>query len=157
VLAELGQHVVEEADTGTDLDPPGAVEVDLDQHRRLLGGALDAPDPGPAHSTSSSAALKAAISSGVPIDTRSHPGGPTSRISTPRSSRPPDAARRTGKCPKRTKFASESATFSPLLRSQSTVASRSARSLSTVPSSSARCASAVRATAWVSVDRWYGR
>src|SRR5690606_20296792 len=72
VLAELGQHVVEEADTGTDLDPSGAVEVDLDQHRRLLGGALDAPDPGPAHSTSSSAALKAAISSGVPIDTRSH-------------------------------------------------------------------------------------
>ena len=59
---------------------PGAVEVDLDQHLRLLGDPLDPPDP--AHpcsvsSTSTSAACRnASFSSGVPIVTRSRSRDP---------------------------------------------------------------------------------
>ena len=46
VLAELGKHVVEERDTGVDLHRPGAVDVELDEDRRLLRRALDAGTAG---------------------------------------------------------------------------------------------------------------
>lgn len=46
VAAQLVEHVVVEPDAGGDVGPAGAVEVDLDQDRGLLGGALDAPDAG---------------------------------------------------------------------------------------------------------------
>ena len=47
--------------------------------------------------TSVSACLNVAISSAVPIETRSQPSGPTSRISTPRSSSPCQTACRSAK------------------------------------------------------------
>lgn len=59
--------------------------------------------------TRTSAARKAAISRGVPIDTRSQPSGPVSRIRTPRSSRRCHTACRSANTPNSTKFASESA------------------------------------------------
>ena len=62
--------------------------------------------------------MNAVISSGVPIDTRSQPSGPVSRISTPRSSRPCQTACRSANRPNSTKFASLSATSSPCSRSQ---------------------------------------
>ena len=64
--------------------------------------------------TSVSACLNVAISSGVPIETRSQPSGPTSRISTPRSSSPCQTACRSAKVPNNAKFASLSATCEPL-------------------------------------------
>src|SRR5690606_36502705 len=152
VLAELRQHVVEEPDPGGHVHHARAVEVDLDLDGRLLRRALDAAYA--AHRTPSRAARKAAISSPVPIDTRSHSGGPTSRMSTPLASSASQTARRSGKRPNSTKFASESATVRPLPRSHSTVASRSRRSSSTVPSSSSRWRRATSAAVWVSVDRW---
>src|SRR5690606_29375846 len=86
--------------------------------------------------TWSNASRKADISSGVPMVVRSHAGGPTSRISTPRSSMPRKTAVRSGNSPNMTKFASESATRKPCPRSQSTRASRSSRSCLTPPRSS---------------------
>ena len=47
VLAQRGEHVVEERHPGGDLGVPGPVEVDLDEDARLLGHALHAP--GAAH------------------------------------------------------------------------------------------------------------
>src|SRR5581483_4619644 len=109
VPAELRQHVVEEPDPGGDVHLPGAVEVDLDEDPGLLRAALDAPLA--SHfPISFSAARNAAISSGVPTLTRSHSGGPTSRISTPRSSSASQTPRRSPNRPNSTKFASESAT-----------------------------------------------
>src|SRR5215469_13182268 len=81
VLAELGEHVVEERDAGLDIDGGGAVEVELDKQLRLLGLAGHAPDPGHSPSTFVSAALNAAVSCGVPTVTRSQPSGPVLRIS----------------------------------------------------------------------------
>src|SRR5581483_5960567 len=115
VLAEGGEHVVVEPDAGRDVGVARPVELDLDEHLGLAGRALD-----PAYAThpitSSSARRNAAISSGVPIDTRSQPSGPVSRISTPRSSRPCHTACRSANVPKRTKFASESAACRPVER-----------------------------------------
>jgi hypothetical protein len=42
VLAEGGEHVVVEADAGADVGASGAVEIDLDQHLRLVRAPLDA-------------------------------------------------------------------------------------------------------------------
>src|SRR5665648_1301946 len=106
---------------------------------------------------STSASWKARISPGVPIDTRSHPSGPPSRINTPRSSNPCHTACRSANAPKSTKFASDSAAVHPCSRSQVTVRSRSARSPPTWAISSSVWARAARATAWVTADRWYGR
>src|ERR1700733_5077320 len=165
VLAELVEHVVEERDAGLDLDRAGAVEVELDQQLRLLGLADHAAHPAAggellvaAHwpSTSVSASRNALISCGVPTVTRSHPAGPVSLISTDRSSRLCQILCRSSKVPNRTKLASLSAALRPLPRSHVTRASRSARSACTLESSSWVCAMAVRATAWVTVDRWYG-
>ena len=44
VLAERGEHVVEESDAGGDVRDTGAVEVQLDGDRRFAGGAFDARD-----------------------------------------------------------------------------------------------------------------
>src|SRR4029078_6979856 len=88
-----------ESDAGGHVGATGAVEVDLDEHLRLLGGPLDAC--GPAHCcTSVSAFSKAAISSGGPLETPSEPSGPVSRTSTPRSSRPCQTACRSANVPK---------------------------------------------------------
>ena len=100
--------------------------------------------------------VNAVMSCGVPTDTRSHPSGPTSRIRTPRSSRPCQIACRSSNRPNSTKFASESATVSPRSRSQTTRASRSSRSDPTCAISAGACRSAARATACVTADRWYG-
>src|SRR3984885_9007956 len=165
VLAELVEHVVEERDAGLDLDRARAVEVDLDQQLRLLGLADHAAHPAAggellvaAHwpSTSVSASRNALISCGVPTVTRSHPAGPVSLISTDRSSRLCQILCRSSNVPNRTKLASLSAALRPRPRSHVTRASRSARSACTLESSSWVCARAVRATAWVTVDRWYG-
>src|SRR6202046_2032926 len=165
VLAELVEHVVEERDPGLDLDRAGAVEVELDQQLRLLGLAHPPAHPAAggellvaAHwpSTSVSASRNALISCGVPTVTRSHPAGPVSLISTHPSGRLCQILCRSSKVPNRTKLASLSAALRPLPRSHVTRASRSDLSASTLDSSSPVCASAVRATAWVTVDRWYG-
>src|SRR6478735_8975352 len=158
VPGEGGEHVVVEPDTGAHLGAAGAVEVDLDVDGRLLGLPVQLRYAAhPASSmTSVSACLNACISSAVPIDTRSHPSGPVSRISTPRSSSPCQTACRSAKRPNNTKFASLSATSSPCSRNQPTVSSRSARRSSTRPSSSGACRSAASAVAWVTAERWYG-
>src|SRR3546814_6531727 len=88
------------------------LDVDLDVDLRLAGLPVD--PRGPAHRlisfmTSVSAFLKAVISSAVPIDTRSQPSGPVSRISTPRSTSPCHTACRSSKVPNNAKFASLSA------------------------------------------------
>ena len=92
-------------------DVAGAVEIDPDLDAGLRGLALQLGDPccssTPSSSTSSRAFLNAAISSGVPAETRSHPSGPTTRISTPRSSRPCQTACRSANRPNRTKLASD--------------------------------------------------
>jgi len=41
VLSELRQHVVEERDSGVDLHHPRAIDVELDEDRRLLRGATE--------------------------------------------------------------------------------------------------------------------
>ena len=46
VLAELGEHVVEERDAGLDLHRAGAVEVELDEELRLLRLADHPADSG---------------------------------------------------------------------------------------------------------------
>src|SRR5690606_15927446 len=93
VAAERRAHVVVGAGRRADLVCAGAVEVDLDDDVRLGGLPLDPGGPGSgprggealSHrgSTSCRALRNACISSGVPIDTRIQPGGPTSRIRTP--------------------------------------------------------------------------
>ena len=119
---------------------------------RLIG-----PPPGEGREPSAvSASLNAAISSAVPIETRSQPSGPISRISTPRSSRPCQTACRSAYRPNSTKLASLSATSSPWPASQAAVASRSTRRSSTRASSSSACRSAASAAAWVTALRWYG-
>src|SRR5690606_37886565 len=104
VLAELGEHVVEEADSGRHVHPTGAIEVDLDQHGGLLGAALDATNA--AHCVAFEAVVRAernaAISAEVPTLTRSHSGGPTSRISTPCSSIASQTRRRSANVPNST-------------------------------------------------------
>jgi hypothetical protein len=134
--------VVVEADSGRDVGATGPVEVDLDVDLRLLGLAVEGGASAPRDTsffwavTDVRASRNAAISAGVPIETRSQPSGPISRIRTPRSSRPRQAACRSGKVPKSTKFASLSATVNPWARSHSTVSSRSTRSRSTALRSS---------------------
>ncbi len=87
VPAELVEHVVVEADACRHIDLAGAVEIDLDEDRRLLGGAFHASDA--AHDSSCSffssrtASRNASFSAGVPAVTRSHPGTPLSRTRTP--------------------------------------------------------------------------
>src|SRR5260370_21109676 len=137
VLAQLGQHVIEERHAGADLDHPEAVQVGLDHDLRLLGEPLPPRHSVHELSTSSRAARNAAISAGVPTVTRSQRGGPTSRTSTPRSSSPCQTVRRDSNSPNSTKFSSESATARPRCLSQATSPSRSARPLSTVASGSA--------------------
>src|SRR6516225_4699343 len=153
VLAQLGQHVVEEGHAGADLDHPDAVQVELHHDLRLAGEPLHPCHPVHCSSTSSRADLNAAISAGVPTVTRSQRGGPTSRTSTPRSSSPCQTARRESHSPNSTQLASESATDRPRCRSQATSPSRSVRSFATVARGSAASASAARATAWVTADR----
>src|SRR5690606_12820676 len=160
VAAKLVEHVVVERDTGGHVHPPGAGEIELDDHLAFLGFPLDssAPRSPVTHnaSTSRNAARNAVISSNVPIETRSQPSGPVSRMSTPRSSSPFQTACRSSKRPKRTKLASESIASRPRPRSQLTVWSRRARSSSTRASSSSACRRAASATAWLTADRWYG-
>src|SRR5689334_21221827 len=166
VLAQLVEHVVEERDAGFHVDRAGSVEVELDEELGLLGLAGHPADPGTgrarargvAHRLRSSfrACLKASFSAGVPTETRSQPLGPVLRMRTPRSSRPCQTASRSLKTPKRMKLASLSATVRPWSRSHVTRSSRLRRSASTVASGSSRWAMAARATAWVTVDRWYG-
>ncbi len=83
VLGQLVQHVVEERHPGAHVGHAGAVEVKFDGDPCLVRGALGPPRPAGHESTSSRAVRKAFISRGVPIVTRSQPGGPTSLISTP--------------------------------------------------------------------------
>src|SRR6266487_221222 len=161
VPGELGEHVVEERHAGAHRGPAGAVQPQLDEDLGLLGLPLNpggsvhwAAPPCVLSRTSVRAMRKAAISAGVPMLTRSQPGGPTSRTSTPRSSRPRQIACESPNLPNRTKLASESAAASPRPRSQSTTPSRSARRPTTAASSVPACASAARAVAWVCADRW---
>src|SRR5207248_4170612 len=72
VLAELGEHVVEEGEAGADLGLPLPVDGETDADRRLLGGALAARLPTHA-STSPSADRNALFSVAVPTVTRRHP------------------------------------------------------------------------------------
>src|SRR5680860_1511332 len=96
VTGQRGQHVVVEPDAGRNVRASGSVEVELDEHLRLLGLTLDPRNPNirvtiwtfHRASTSVRADRNAAISEPVPIETRNQPSGPTTRISTPRSSRP---------------------------------------------------------------------
>ena len=85
VLAELGEHVVEERHAGVDLGCARAVELELDQDLRLLGRALDLREPAHAStsalvsvvlSPSRSASRNAVVSASVPAVTRSQPGRP---------------------------------------------------------------------------------
>ena len=101
------EQVVEEADAGRHVVAAGAVEVELDEDLGLLGRALDAsgarrhrvPRSTQRFRDVDQCLLNAVISCGVPIETRSQPSGPTSRISTPRSSRPCQTACRSGNRP----------------------------------------------------------
>ena len=89
------EHVVVEADAGRDVVAAGAVEVDLDEDLGLAGLPLDACGPGScrAPSISLSTSVRASLERrhlvgrcrSTPAATRP---GPTSRISTPRSSSP---------------------------------------------------------------------
>src|SRR5690625_4793155 len=155
VLAERRQHVVIEGNRGRNIGFTRPIEIKLDRDGRLGCGPLNLGGSLPCHAsnTSTRARLNALISSGVPIDTRSHPAGPVSRIKTPRSNKPCHTSCRAGNFPKYTKFASEAAISSPRSCSQATVASRSARNCATEASSSLLWRSAVRATAWVTADR----
>src|SRR5260370_7621669 len=89
VLAQLGQHVIEERHAGADLDHPDAVQVELDHDLCLVGEPLH-----PRHSvhqlcppltagapfrrsTSSRPDRNAAISSPVPTVPPTHPARPT--------------------------------------------------------------------------------
>src|SRR6185437_10493043 len=112
VLAELAQHVVEERHAGRDIAGTRAVEVEFDFHPGFLGRAPHQRRP-VAHraghvSTASSACLNASFSSGVPMLTRSQPGGPTSLTRTPRSSSACQIARRRSNVPNSTKLVSDS-------------------------------------------------
>ena len=166
VPAELGEHVVEEADPGGHVDRPGAVEVDLDEHRRLLRRALDAPDPAHApsrrapsrSSTRVSAARNAAISS---LGADRHPQ-PLRRADLPDQHAPARAAPPTPRAGRRTGRTARSSRRSRRPRGPGRAAtprSRPARRAARRRCRAARsvCASATRAAAWVSVDRWYGR
>src|SRR5207237_6391983 len=108
-------HEVVEPDLGRAVGAARAVEGDLDVDLGLPG--LPVHHGGACHACSSitatSASLNAAISAGVPTDTRSQPSGPVSRISTPRSSNPCQTACRSAYRPNSTKLASLSATSSP--------------------------------------------
>src|SRR5207247_7416631 len=85
VLAQLGQHVVEERHAGADLHHPDAVQVEFHHDLRLVGEPFHPRHPVHQLSTSSRADLNAAISSGVPTVTRSQRGGPTWPTGPPRS------------------------------------------------------------------------
>src|SRR5690625_718530 len=157
VLAQRGEHVVVEGHGGGDVGGAGAGQAELDDDVRLRRRPHHTRRTrlvGHSPSTSCSAARKAAISSAVPIDTRSHPGGPTTRMRTPRSSSPCHTLSRPSSGPKRTKFASESAAVNPCSRSQVTVRSRSARSSAICAMRASRWRRAARATAWVTAERW---
>src|SRR3954469_13496543 len=156
---ERAEHVVEEADSRGHVGAARAVEVDLEVDLGLLGLAVQGGRA--AHGRASvvsvtevSASLNAAISGAVPMETRSQPYGPVSRISTPRSSNPCQTACLWGKCPNSAKLASLSATVKPRARNHSTVVSRSARRSSTAASSPSAWRRAASATAWVTAERW---
>ena len=165
VLAELGQHVVEERHAG----------VDVGDRRCRPGRARPGPwSPwwparparsgsrrsfqlacGPA-STALSAARNAAISAGVPTLTRSQPRRARPRGSARRGRAAPArprAGRRTGRTAR--SWRRSRPRPGPCSRSQATTASRSARIAATVASSSPGVRAArPSATAWVSADRW---
>src|SRR3954447_8264469 len=122
---ERAEHVVEEADSRGHVGAARAVEVDLEVDLGLLGLAVQGGRA--AHGRASvvsvtevSASLNAAISGAVPMETRSQPSGPVSRISTPRSSNPCQTACLSGKCPNSAKLASLSATVKPRPRKHPT-------------------------------------
>src|SRR5581483_9367700 len=88
--AERGQHVVVEPNSCRDIGPSTAVHQKIDRHVALARLALDLCKS--AHGAASSrrttsravkAERKAAMSSGVPTETRSQPASCVSRISTP--------------------------------------------------------------------------
>ena len=115
VGAQGGEHVVVERDRGVDVDLTSAVEVEFDQHRRLLGGALDPAEAGPvlegchwlvSSRTALLAARNASFSAGVPMVTRRCPVMPTSRISTSWSRYRCHARCASANRPNRTKLAS---------------------------------------------------
>ena len=163
VLGQLGEHVVEERHAGAHLGRAGAVEVQLDQDlvslvtRSTRAVRLIAHVLRPAQHLVEARRGTRPSRPAVPTVTRSQPGGPVSRISTPRSSSPCQTACRSANSPNSTKLASESATARPRPRSQATRSSRSARSAPTVASGSSRCASAARATAWVTRGQVVGQ
>ncbi len=72
VLAELGEHVVQERHAGVGAAGARAVQVELDGDGDLGGAALDAGAARPGHqaSSSASAARNASSSDGVPTVTR---------------------------------------------------------------------------------------
>src|SRR5699024_5066306 len=172
VGAQRREHVVEERHRGGDVHRAGAVHVEGDLDGGFAGGAGEGRGAGPTGggagrlgavvlghrgSASSRAVRNAALSSGVPRETRSQPAGPTARMRTPRARSPSNAASRSVKLRNRMKFASDGATSWPRAARWVASASRSERSRATLPSSSSRWARAVRATAWVTADRWEGR
>src|SRR5699024_7884751 len=121
VGAERGEHVVEERHGGRDVDLAGAVQVQGDLDAGLAGAAADGRGPGRAGcgrgghrgSASSRAVRNAALSCGVPTDTRSQPVGPTARTSTLRSRSASNTRSRSVKVRNRMKFASDGATWWP--------------------------------------------
>ena len=162
-----GEHVVVEPHAGGHVGAPGAVEVELDEHLRLLGLPLDARAAPlgaglivrPPSSLVSRASWNAAISSGVPIETRSQPAGPVTRISTPRSSRPCQTCltvARTGRT--RRSWRRCRRPRGPAPRSQVDQRGR-ARRAGPRPgaSSSSACRRAARATAWVTALKVVGQ
>src|SRR5690606_25978089 len=178
VGAQRRQHVVEEGHGGGDVHLAGAVEVEGELDRGLARGARQCRGAatalgrgglgsvlsggaggGVGHrgSASSRAERNAEFSSRVPTETRSQPAGPTARTRTLRARSPSDTASRSEKVRNRTKFASDGATSCPRSVRCAARASRSVRRRATRPSSSSRWARAVRATAWVTAERWYGR
>src|SRR5690606_27689026 len=160
VGAQRREHVVEEGHGGGDVHLAGAVDVEADLDGGLAGGAGEgrgarrAGGLGHRGSASSRAVRNAVLSSGVPTLTRSQPAGPTARISTSRSRRAWNTSSRPRKARKRTKLASDGATSWPRPARWAASASRSVRSSATFPRSSSRWARAVRATAWVTAERW---
>ena len=105
--------------------------------------------------TSVSAASNAAISLGVPIDTRSQPSGPTSRISTPLVQQTLPHAVPVVEGPEQHEVRVGVGHLEPLLAQPvHRLVALACAGRRRVASSSSACARATRATAWVTVDRW---
>ena len=118
VLAELGEHVVEERHAGVDVGrrrvPSRSSSTRTSDSLVVRSTRAVRVMPGSPQAVATRAVRKAWFSSGVPTLTRSHPSGPVSRISTPRSSSPRQTACRSAKRPNSTKLASVSATVEAL-------------------------------------------